>query len=175
MPTQPKADVAALALGVERIKRAVRGADARVTRLAQTTARVGGRLAAADGARARCLEAQELLAYLQAFSCLASEADFDARLPALFSDPQTMAEAAAVSRRLLQLAGDVAASKARGKRPPAPGEGGGNGGGEGAGATPGRSGGVGSIERAVEVRRGAAGTPPPPGPASPFALPALPF
>jgi hypothetical protein len=43
--------------------------------------------------RVRCLEAHELLAHLQAFSCLPGEAELE-RLPRLFTEDATMAEAA---------------------------------------------------------------------------------
>jgi hypothetical protein len=47
----------------------------------------------AEAMRVRCLEALELLGYLQAFSCLPGESELG-RLPRLFTDDATMAEAA---------------------------------------------------------------------------------
>lgn len=47
----------------------------------------------AEGVRVRCLEAQELVAHLHAFSCHSAGADFS-KLPALFTNDATLAEAA---------------------------------------------------------------------------------
>jgi len=47
----------------------------------------------AEAMRVRCLEALEIMTYLQAFSCLASGADLG-KLPKLFTDDATMPEAA---------------------------------------------------------------------------------
>ncbi|GBF98327.1 hypothetical protein Rsub_10990, partial [Raphidocelis subcapitata] len=111
---QYRADVAGLERCVERIKAGVRDIDARASRVSQTATRIGDRLQTAEAMRVRCLEGVELLTHLQAFSVLPGEGDLS-RLPRLFTDDATMAEAAAVSRRLLALTGDVAASGARGK------------------------------------------------------------
>lgn len=50
-------------------------------------------LQTSDAMRVRCLEALELITYLQAFSCLPSATDLG-QLPRLFTDDSTMAEAA---------------------------------------------------------------------------------
>ena len=56
-----------------------------------------------EAMRVRCLEAQELLGYLQAFSCLPGPGDLE-RLPRIFTDDATMAEAAVGGARRLLLA-----------------------------------------------------------------------
>lgn len=48
----------------------------------------------ADGLRSRCLEAQELIAHLQAFSCHTAGEDDFSKLPALFTNEATLMEAA---------------------------------------------------------------------------------
>lgn len=47
----------------------------------------------AEAVRLRCLEAQELVAHLQAFSCHSGGNDFR-QLPSLFTNDATLAEAA---------------------------------------------------------------------------------
>lgn len=90
----------ALERGSEHIKDGVRDIDSRVSKLSQTATRIGDRLQRADGMRARALEAQELIAYLQAFSTL--QKDDYSTLPPLFTKEATLREAAvgqAVGRR----------------------------------------------------------------------------
>jgi hypothetical protein len=93
MQRHTQADVAGLERCVERIKAGVRDIDTRVGRVSQTATRIGDRLQTAEAMRVRCLEALELMSYLQAFSVLPSDADFGP-LPRLFTDDATMAEAA---------------------------------------------------------------------------------
>lgn len=50
-------------------------------------------LQTAEGLRLRCLEAQELISHLQAFSCHSAGEDFS-KLPAIFTNDATLAEAA---------------------------------------------------------------------------------
>ncbi|KAI8464865.1 MAG: exocyst complex component Sec10-domain-containing protein [Monoraphidium minutum] len=137
---QYRADVSGLERCLERIKAGVRDVDARVSRVSQTATRIGDRLQTAEAMRVRCLEAQELIGYLQAFSTLPG-ADGLGRLPRIFTDDGTMAEAAAVSRRLSLLAGEVATAKARTKQRQ----------GQQGPATPGSTGGIGSIEHAAKM------------------------
>jgi hypothetical protein len=50
-------------------------------------------LQTAEGLRVRCLEAQELISHLQAFSCHSAGEDFS-KLPPIFTNDATLAEAA---------------------------------------------------------------------------------
>jgi hypothetical protein len=53
-------------------------------------------LQTAEGLRLRCLEAQELISHLQAFSCHSAGEDFS-KLPPIFTNDATLAEAAVSS------------------------------------------------------------------------------
>eukprot|EP00877_Chromochloris_zofingiensis_P003097 jgi/Chrzof1/12789/Cz07g07190.t1 len=137
-----KAEVRALERGLDRIKDCIRDIDYRVSRVSQTATRIGDRLQTAESMRVRSLEALELITYLQSFSTLIND-DY-AALPQLFTDERTLAEAAAVSRRLATLAAEVQSAKQRtklvtreGLDQPQP--------------TPGNTGGVGSIEHTCKV------------------------
>eukprot|EP00878_Enallax_costatus_P010221 GHUV01010669.1.p1 GENE.GHUV01010669.1~~GHUV01010669.1.p1 ORF type:complete len:200 (+),score=45.51 GHUV01010669.1:647-1246(+) len=99
--TQYKAEVYTLERVSERIKDGIRDIDSRVTRISQTATRVGDRLQTAETLRVRCLEAQELIAHLQAFSCHTAADDFS-RLPPLFTNDATLMEAAVSGPETLQ-------------------------------------------------------------------------
>ncbi|WIA33366.1 hypothetical protein OEZ86_006503 [Tetradesmus obliquus] len=142
--TDYKAEVRTLERVSERIKDGIRDIDARATRISQTATRVGDRLQTAEGLRLRCLEAQELISHLQAFSCHSAGEDFS-KLPAIFTNDATLAEAAAVSRRLVQLAGEVAAAQQRSKAASS------SGAPRAAAAKPGKAGGIGSVEHTLKV------------------------
>lgn len=53
----------------------------------------------AEGVRLRCLEAQELIGHLQTFSCHSAGNDFS-KLPSIFTNDATLAEAAVRMRRV---------------------------------------------------------------------------
>eukprot|EP00775_Hariotina_reticulata_P013513 gene13513-13638_t len=137
-----KAEVKVLERVGERIKCGIRDIDSRVSHISQTATRIGDRLQSAESLRMRCLEAQELVSHLQAFSCHTGGEDFS-QLPPIFTNQATMAEAAAVSRRLLLLAGEVLAAKQRTKLA-APMD-------LHHMATPGNTGGLGSVEHTLKV------------------------
>eukprot|EP00879_Flechtneria_rotunda_P021220 GHRR01022353.1.p1 GENE.GHRR01022353.1~~GHRR01022353.1.p1 ORF type:complete len:769 (+),score=323.78 GHRR01022353.1:155-2461(+) len=139
--THFKAEVRTLERVTDRIKEGTRDIDARLSHVNQTATRIGDRLQTAEALRLKCLEAQELVSHLQAFSCHTAGADFS-RLPGIFTNDATLPEAAAVSHRLHVLAKDVAAAKQRTKVTAA---------GFIQAATPGSTGGVGSIEHTLKV------------------------
>ncbi|KAF8067429.1 SEC10a [Scenedesmus sp. PABB004] len=142
-----KAEVRTLERLAERIKAGIRDIDGRVSAVSQTATRVGDRLQTAEGLRVRCLEAQELIAHLQAFSCHAAPDGDWGKLPPLFTNDATFAEAAAVSRRLALLAGDVAAAKQRTRMGAPPLD-------SPSAQTPGNLGGIGSVEHTLRVLEG---------------------
>ena len=79
--------------------------DTRVTHVAHTAVRVGQRLRRADDARARALEAADLIAEMRAFAACGGVFEL---LPALFRDDGRAAEAARRAMRLLAVAQQVA-------------------------------------------------------------------
>lgn len=139
-----KAEVRTLEKLSERLKDGTRDIDSRVAHISQTATRIGDRLQTAEAVRLRCLEAQELICHLQTFSCHSAGSDFS-KLPGIFTNDATLAEAAAVTRRLTHLATEVLAAKQRSKAITAesPGM-----------ATPGNTGGIGSVEHTLKVLEG---------------------
>lgn len=109
---QYKEEIYYLEGGVSHIRDVFKDLDTRMSRVSQTSTRIGDHLQHADTLRLRALQAMELIGYIHNFSMLPNTTDFSA-LPDVFTRDEQLARAALLTRQMLALTGELVSSRGR--------------------------------------------------------------